>query len=54
MFLLNSAMTLAIEICVEKDCRQLVFQSHNLDGITNQTIYDKFKNRIRHYKKGHS
>lgn len=49
MFLLNSAMTRAIEICVEKDCRPLIFQSQNLDGITNQTIYDKFKNRIRHY-----
>jgi len=49
MFLLNIITSEAIKIVTAKGFRPYVFQSQNVDGYNNDAIYEKFRNRIKHF-----
>ena len=49
MFLLDTIVCEAINICMEKGVRPYVFQSQNVDGFDNNAIYEKFDGRVKHY-----
>ena len=47
MFLLNTAVSEAMKLCVEEGVRPYVFQSQNVDGFDNDAIYKKYDGRIK-------
>ena len=49
MFLINTVVTEAIKICMEKGVRPYVFQSQNVDGFDNDAIYHKYDGRVKWY-----
>ncbi|NLC96528.1 MAG: SIS domain-containing protein [Erysipelotrichaceae bacterium] len=49
IFLLNTIISEAIKICDSKGFRPYVFQSQNIDGYDNNSIYTKYENRIKFY-----
>ena len=49
MFLLNIITSEAIKIATAAGFRPYVFQSQNVDGYNNDAIYEKYKNRIKHF-----
>ena len=49
MFLLNTIMSEAIDICVKEGIKVPVFQSQNVDGFDNDAIYEKYDGRIKGY-----
>lgn len=49
MLLLNIAVSEAIKLCIKNNVRPLVFQSQNVDGFDNDTIYNKYESLIKHF-----
>ncbi len=49
MFLLDTIVSEAIKILVEKGVKPYVFQSQNVDGFDNDAIYEHFAGRCRHF-----
>ncbi|MGN1343892.1 MAG: sugar isomerase domain-containing protein [Traorella sp.] len=47
MYLLNTAVTEAMKICVSEGVRPYVFQSQNVDGFDNDSIYKKYDGRVK-------
>lgn len=49
MYLLNTIVSEAIQICTEEGVKVPVFQSQNVDGFDNDAIYAKYNDRIKWY-----
>ena len=49
MFLLNTAVSEAMQICVNEGVRPYVFQSQNVDGFDNDAIYKKYDGRVKSF-----
>lgn len=49
MYILNCATTEAMKICNKKGIKYPVFQSQNVDGFDNDSIYNKYESRVKHY-----
>ncbi|MCF0110641.1 MAG: SIS domain-containing protein, partial [Erysipelotrichaceae bacterium] len=49
MFLVNTIATEAMKRVVSHGKRPYVFQSQNVDGFSNDDIYEHFKGRIKHF-----
>ncbi len=49
MFILDTAVTEAIKICMAKGFRPYVFQSQNVDGYNNDAIYARYVGRIKFF-----
>ena len=49
MFIVDYIVVGAIEKAVKNGVRPYVFQSQNLDGFSNDAIYDYYRGRIKHY-----
>ena len=49
MFLLNTAASEAMKLCVAEGVRPYVFQSQNVDGFDNDAIYKKYDGIIKHF-----
>ena len=49
MLLLNIVTTEAMKLCVKEGVRPYVFQSQNVDGFDNDTIYNKYEGRVKHF-----
>ena len=49
MFLLNTIVSEAIQICADEGIKVPVFQSQNVDGYDNDSIYEKYDGRIKTY-----
>lgn len=48
IFLVNILSTEAMKIAVANGHQLEIYQSQNIDGISNDPIYEKYKNRIKH------
>lgn len=46
-FLMNTIISEAIKIVVDKGFKPMVFQSQNVDGFSNEEIYEHYKGRIK-------
>ena len=49
MFILNTIVCEAIQICANKGIKVPVFQSQNVDGFDNDSIYTKYDGRVKHF-----
>lgn len=49
MFLLNTIVVEAIKICDRNNFKAPVFQSQNVDGFDNDSIYENYKNNVKHF-----
>lgn len=49
ILLLNTITTEAMKLCVKQGVRPYVFQSQNVDGFDNDSIYKKFEGRVKHF-----
>lgn len=49
MFLGNSICAEAIRILADKEIKPYVFQSQNIDGFSNDAIYEHFDGRVKHF-----
>ncbi len=49
MAILNTIVCEALRICEKEGIKPMVFQSQNVDGFDNGAIYEKYKNRIKHF-----
>ena len=49
MVLLNTVVSEAIKILVDKGVRPYVFQSQNVDGFDNDAIYSHYSDRVKHF-----
>ena len=49
MFIVDYLVVGAIEKAVENGVRPFVFQSQNLDGFSNDAIYEYYRGRVKHY-----
>lgn len=49
MFLLNTIVSEAIKILDDKGIKPYVFQSQNVDGFNNDSIYEHYEGKCRHF-----
>ncbi|MFV0255068.1 MAG: sugar isomerase domain-containing protein [Erysipelotrichaceae bacterium] len=49
MFILNTIVCEALQICADEGVKPYVFQSQNVDGFDNDEIYNKYANRVKHF-----
>lgn len=48
IILVNSIVTEAMKLAVEKGARLPIYRSQNIDGFSNDHLYSKYENRIKH------
>lgn len=49
MFILDTIVAEALEICSKEGIKAPVFQSQNVDGFDNNSIYEKYYGRVKHF-----
>ena len=49
MYLVDLICNEAIKLCVERGIKPYVFQSQNVDGFSNDEIYEHFDGRVKHF-----
>lgn len=49
MFVLNTIVAEALKICAAEGIKAPVFQSQNVDGFDNDSIYNKYYGRVKHF-----
>lgn len=49
MYLINTVVSEALKICSEEGIKPYVFQSQNVDGFDNDSIYEKYDGRVKWY-----
>ena len=47
-FIVNLIATEAMKIAAQQGVKLPVYYSQNIDGFDNETLYDRYKNRIKH------
>ena len=49
MLILNTAVNEALKILAKDGVELPIFQSQNVDGFDNDSLYEKYEDRVKHF-----